>query len=378
MTPLRLFAGALACAALPAGAEIAPLTEAALGEALFSDPAFSQDRTLSCATCHDPARAFTDGRETAARGMVSLGDDGQSFGVRNAPMVAYAMTAPPFQYDEALREYVGGQFHDGRAARLAAQAMGPPLNPAEMRLPDAAAVAARMAENPEYVAAFTALYGAEVLARPDAAFAAFGRAIEAFEQTTQFAPYDSKYDRFLRGEAELTVLEDLGRTLFFSNNNTNCASCHSLKREDAAKEPFTNHRYRNIGVPRNPALLALGQVGADFVDHGLLENPAVSDGAMDGRFKTPSLRNVAVTGPYMHNGVFQNLRTVIAFYDQFNNPERALNPETGAPWAAPEVPATVARDELRAQPLSERKIDALVAFLATLTDARYEPLLTSQ
>ncbi|MBZ4023748.1 methylamine utilization protein MauG [Rhodobacter sp. TJ_12] len=370
---------ALSFAAPPVKAD--PLTEAELGEQLFFDPSFSRNRTLACASCHDPNRAFTDGRETPARGIVSLGDDLHALGVRNAPTVTYAMLSPAFHYDAAAGEYVGGQFHDGRAATLADQAMGPPLNPVEMMLPDAAAVVARIRENPGYEEAFTRLYGEDVFDMPEdpqtvpAAYRAFGRAIEAFEKTPALAPFDSKYDRFLRGEYDLTVLEDLGRTLFFSNNNVNCATCHMLKREDAPREPFTNHQFRNIGVPRNPDLLALGQVAPDFIDQGLLENPEVTDTAQEGRFKTPSLRNVAVTGPYMHNGVFRDLRTVIAFYDHYNNPDRAQNPETGAPWAAPEVPHTVDREDLRAQPLNDRKIDALVAFLETLTDSRYEPLL---
>lgn len=373
-------AGAVAFSAVTtAPAEDAPLTEAELGEMLFFDPNFSINRTMACATCHDPDRAFTDGRESPAMGMVSLGDDDRTLGVRNAPMVTYALTTPPFHYDAELKEYVGGQFHDGRAATLADQAIGPPLNPAEMMMPDPAAVVARIRENDTYVAGFKRLFGENIFTRSDddtpAAFTAFGQAIETFERTAQFAPYDSKYDRFLRGEYELTVLEDLGRTLFFSNNNVNCSTCHKLKREDAAQEPFTNHQYRNIGVPRNPDLLALGQVAPDYIDHGLLENPAVRDPAMDGKFKTPGLRNVAVTGPYMHNGVFADLRTVIEFYDHYNNPDRKLNPETGEPWAEPEVPGTVDLEEMRAQPLSDRKIDALVAFLETLTDARYEPLL---
>lgn len=369
----------------PALTEGAPLTEADLGEQLFFDPNFSINRTMACATCHDPDRAFTDGRETPATGIVSLGDDGHALGVRNAPMVTYALTAPPFHFDETLKEYVGGQFLDGRATTLANQAIAPTLNPVEMMMPDAASVEARIKENPDYVADFKQLFGADIFERssdatPDtpAAFTAFGRAIEAFERTAQFAPFDSKYDRFLRGDYDLTVLEDLGRTLFFSNNNVNCANCHRLKREDAPFEPFTNHQYRNIGVPRNPALLALGQVSPDYIDHGLLENPQVSDPAMDGKFRTPSLRNVAVTGPYMHNGVFSDLRTVIEFYDKFNNPDRKLNPETGKPWADPEVPGTVDLEELRAKALSDRKIDALVAFLETLTDKRYEPLLNNQ
>lgn len=346
-----------------------------MGQLLFFDPNFSLNRSQSCSTCHDPGRAFTDGRETAALGIASLGDDGHSFGNRNAPTAAYANTSPTFHYDEALGEYVGGQFWDGRAATLADQAAGPPLNPAEMGMPDTATVFARLNANPVYQQAFPALYGKDVLDDPDAAYQAMTQAIQAFEKTEQFSPYDSKYDRFLRGEYELTVLEDLGRTLFFSEANVNCSTCHLLKREDAAQEPFTNHQYRNIGVPSNPNIIAAAKLGAEYIDHGLLENPAVNDPQYDGKIKTPTLRNIAVTGPYMHNGVFKDLRTVVEFYDKYNNPERSINPETGEPWADAEVPQTIDLDELRAQKLTERKIDALVAFMRTLTDARYEHLL---
>jgi len=250
-----------------------------------------------------------------------------------------------------------------------------------MALPSAAEVVRRLQENPVYREAFTRIYGERIFDAPQApdatppAYAAFGKAIQAFERTDAFSTYDSKYDRFLKGEYELTVLEDLGRTLFFSNNNVNCGDCHKLKPEDSANEPFTNHQYRNIGVPPNPDLLALGQLAKDYVDHGLLQNPAVDDKKYDGKFRNPTLRNVAVTGPYMHNGVFKDLRTVVAFYDQYNNAERTTNPETGKPWRDPEVPATVDKEELKGQPLSDRKIDALVAFLKSLTDRRYEPLL---
>ncbi|TEW54840.1 methylamine utilization protein MauG [Psychromonas sp. RZ22] len=356
------------------------LTEAQLGQILFLDTAFSVNRTMSCATCHEPVNSFTDHRENTGRKMVSLGDDKSSLGSRNTPMAAYANTSPSFHYDDLLKEYVGGQFLDGRANTLADQAMGPPLNPVEMGLPDAETLVKRLQENPFYVATFKRLYGEKVFeASPQEgilpAFQGFANAIQAFENTEQFASYDSKYDRFLKGEYELTVLEDLGRTLFFSNNNVNCNSCHLLKTEDSPKEPFTNHQYRNIGVPSNAELISLGHLKADFIDHGLLENPAVSAPKYDGKFKNPSLRNVAVTGPYMHNGVFKDLRTVMEFYDHYNNPERTINPETGKPWQAPEVPQTVDKADLKAQALTDRKIDALVAFMKTLTDKRYEPLL---
>ncbi len=356
------------------------LTEAQLGQILFLDSNFSVNRTMSCATCHDPSKSFSDHRENVGLGMVSLGDDTKSLGTRNTPMATYANTSPSFHFDEVLKEYVGGQFLDGRANTLSDQAMGPPLNPVEMALPDAETLVKRLQENPFYVSTFKRLYGETVFDSKQSdtvlpAFDGFSRALQAFEKTDAFSSYDSKYDRFLKGEYDLTVLEDLGRTLFFSNNNVNCNSCHMLKTEDSPKEPFTNHQYRNIGVPSNDQLLALGHIKEDFIDHGLLENPAVDDPKYDGKFKNPSLRNVAVTAPYMHNGVFKELRTVMEFYDHYNNTERTINPETGKPWRSPEVPTTVDKEDLTAHALTDRKIDALVAFMKTLTDKRFEPLL---
>jgi cytochrome c peroxidase len=356
-------------------------SEAELGKMLFFDPSFSVNRTMSCATCHDPGKGLADHRSNFGEGMVSLGDDGHSLGNRNAPTASYANTIPRFHYDAKQKEYVGGQFLDGRAATLAEQAMQPPLNPLEMAMASPAEVVKRLRENPIYRKLFVRLYGEHVFDRPTnpsavlPAYAAFGKAIQAFERTDAFSSYDSKYDRYLKGEYQLTVLEDLGRTLFFSNNNVNCASCHRLRREDGTHEPFSNFRYRNIGVPSNPKLLALGHLKKGYIDHGLLENPAVADPKYDGKFRVPTLRNVAVTGPYMHNGVFKDLRTVLLFYDHYNNPKRRINPETGKPWRAPEVPRTVDREELMAHALSDRKIEALAAFLKLLTDKRYEPLL---
>lgn len=359
------------------------LNEAQLGQLLFLDPNFSANRTMSCSTCHEPAKGFTDHRENSGDGIASLGDDGKSFGGRNAPAAGYANTSPSFHFDDVLKEYVGGQFWDGRANTLADQAMGPPLNPAEMGLPNAETVVERIQENPFYVTTFKSLYGESVFdlsSKNDVlpAFQGFANAIQAFENTKQFASYDSKYDRFLKDEYELTVLEDLGRTLFFSNNNVNCNSCHLLKTEDSKQEPFTNHQYRNIGVPSNARLIQLAGLNPDHIDHGLLENPAVDDVKYDGKFKNPSLRNVAVTAPYMHNGVFKDLRTVMEFYDHYNNPERNINPESGKPWRLPEVPSTVDKEDLEAKALTERKIDALIAFMKILTDKRFEPLLEKQ
>ncbi|MYM54353.1 methylamine utilization protein MauG [Rhodobacteraceae bacterium GS-10] len=345
----------------------------ALGEALFFDMDLSQTRSQACASCHQPEYGFAD-----PRGAVSIGDDGTSLGDRNAPTASYAAFSPRFHQRED-GAWIGGQFLDGRAATLAEQAGGPPLNPVEMAMPDRASVVERLRENGDYVVSMQALYGADVFADSDRAFEAMTDSIAAFEKTDYFAPFDSKYDRYLRGEVELTPEEDLGRLLFFSEQFTNCNLCHQLQTSPVSQqETFSNYEYHNIGVPVNTAVREANGKGPDYVDNGLLENPAVDDPAQAGKFKVPTLRNVAVTGPYMHNGVFADLRTVVLFYNKYNSKsaKRQINPETGQQWAVPEVDGTLSMEQLTHGPaLEDERIDALVAFLKTLTDARYEDLL---
>ncbi|WP_372832530.1 cytochrome-c peroxidase [Pontibacterium sp.] len=352
--------------------------KATLGQQLYFDTNLSQNRTQSCATCHAPERGFVDPRDNGVQGAVSLGDDGRSLGDRNAPTAAYAMFSPKFRLTEDGK-YMGGQFHDGRENSLAGQAGGPPTNPIEMGMPSKAATADRLQENDQYVISFKAIYGDEIFARADKAYAAMADSIAAFERTELFAPFDSKYDRFLRGDYELSKQEELGRTLFFSQQFTNCNQCHQLQSSQRhPKETFTNYEYHNIGVPVNVEARAKNGVAANHVDRGLLDNPQVSDQAQAGKFKVPTLRNIAVTGPYMHNGVFQDLRTVVLFYDKYNSrsAKRQINPETGEQWGAPEVAENISLKELESGPaLKEKRVDALVAFMKTLTDQRYEHLV---
>jgi cytochrome c peroxidase len=349
-----------------------------LGQALFFDTSLSRNRSQSCASCHDPAHGFADPGTNSQAGAVSLGDDGHSLGDRNAPSVTYAAFSPVFHRDSE-GHYVGGQFWDGRAATLADQAMGPPLNPVEMGLPDVASVRVRLLENPFYERQILNLFGSRSLASDDAAFAAMAQSIEAYERSAALASFDSKYDRFLRGEYQLNAQEDLGRTLFFSQQFTNCNQCHQLRESPVDKrETFSNYRYHNIGVPVNQAVRAANGTAADYSDPGLLNNPAVTEPAEQGKYKVPTLRNVAVTGPYMHNGVFTDLETVVRFYNQYNSKsaKNRINPETGKPWGKPEVPENLSLTELEHGPaLDDQRIEALVAFLHTLTDKRYEPLL---
>lgn len=360
----------------------------AFGEALFFDENLSMQRTQSCATCHDPDRGFTDGRLDAQGSVraVSLGDDGVSLGDRNAPSAAYAFLAPEFHVGTRERHNkqnnhrlymgpLGGQFWDGRVPGLEAQAGGPPLNPLEMGMPDPASVAERLGEDQEHRRALFEFFGQDALDDDDAAYAAMTDAIAAYERTEVFAPFDSRYDRSLRGEVALTFKELTGKAIFFSQFG-NCAVCHQLYSEgdpiNETRETFTGYEFHNIGVPTNEEVRQ--QNGVMVADEGLLSNEAIDDPMARGAFKTPTLRNVAVTGPYMHNGVFGELRTVVEFYDHFTNADdRPVNPETGEAWRAPEIPETVRTELLEVgDPMTDNDVEGLVCFLRALTDQRYE------
>ena len=340
------------------------------GRALFFDTDLSATRNQSCASCHDPQAGFADSRRAAAAGAVSLGDDGRSRGTRNTPAIAYAALVPPFAADKD--GYIGGLFLDGRAGSLEAQAAEPFVNPLEMAMPDTQAVVDRVLSKPNYVAALENHFGARVLDDPTETFAAITHAIARFERSPALPAFDSRYDRFLRGEIELDNEAELGRRLFFSDL-TNCMQCHLLETTHATEhEPFSNQRYHNIGIPANPAL------ELDAPDGGLGDRADIKDPAARGRFRTPSLRNVAVTGPYMHNGVFQELETAIRFYNRYlvNNAVVGTNPETGKPWGPSEVAENIDRERLElGQPLSDAHIRHLIAFLRSLTDRRFEHLL---
>ncbi len=351
-----------------------------LGSKLFFDVNLSLNRTQSCASCHSPAKAFTDPNENNIKGAVSIGDDGHSLGDRHAPTASYASFSPAF-HQRNDGEYVGGHFWDGRASTLADQAAGPPLNPIEMGMKDEAAIAKRIKDNPEYATAIERLFGKKTLKNNKTLYRAMAESIAAFEQTELFAPFDSKYDRYLRGEYRPTGQEELGMTLFFSQQFTNCNQCHQLKaRPTAPQETFTDYTYHNIGVPVNDAVRSRNGLGIDQ-DLGLFHNPLVDDPLQKGKFKVPTLRNVAVTAPYMHNGVFTDLRTVVLFYNKYNSrsSKRQINPETGEKWRAPEVAENLSLEELEFGPaLDNKRVAALVAFMEMLTDQRYEALLNKK
>ena len=348
---------------------------ALLGERIFFDTRLSEPAGQSCASCHDPLQAFTDpDREVPTSEGVIPG----RFGLRNTPQAAYAAFSPAFHFDADEGLWFGGQFLDGRAETLKAQARQPFLSPLEMNNPDVATFAQKL-RTADYAPQIEALFGPGVLDDDEALLTAAVTAIAEFERSDQVSPFSSKYDAWLRGEAELSEQELRGLALFNDPNKGNCAACHPSQPDSAGRPPlFTDFSYDNLGVPRNPGNPfydndpAVVADAATRVDLGLGETirrlqaetglpaGAPAPEQEEGKFKVPSLRNVAITPPYMHNGIFTTLRQVVSFYNTRDTaPER---------WGDPEVPATVNHDELGDLGLTEQEVDDIVAFLKTLTD----------
>jgi cytochrome c peroxidase len=361
-------------------AEQSDAEQVALGRALFFDNNLSRNRSASCASCHNPGAAFSDSRPNASSagntpGAVSVGADGVTFGTRNAPALTYVALTPAFhRRDDG--SFIGGFFVDGRADTLAAQARGPILNPRELALPDEATLAARLRMNERFIAGMRNRHNAATLEDDEKLNGLAMAALAAFQGSAEFSTFDSRYDRYLAGEYSMTREEAVGRDLFFSDL-TNCSLCHLANRDQRdARETFTSSEYHNIGVPTNNRLTQAGETGKQ-ADIGLAIRPEAS--AVDrGKFRTPSLRNVAVTAPYMHNGVFSTLEAAVLFYGRHlvDQSIASVNPETNSPWREPEVAATVEKERLmQGQPLDHTRTRQLVAFLKTLTDRRYEHLL---
>jgi cytochrome c peroxidase len=244
--------------------------------------------------------------------------------------------------------------------------MAPLLNPLEMHNPNKHTVVAKLRQ--WYAAEFTQLFGPDALGDTETAYSLMAEAIAEYERSPEVCRFDSKYDQYVEDPeaVPLTASELCGLTLF--TGKTKCANCHSLDTTLAGRALFTNFGYQNIGVPRNPENpfyflpRSLNPEGVNFVDLGLgnfLEDPREY-----GKRKIPSLRNVAVTAPYMHNRVFDTLHEVVVFD----------NTRDIASWPAPEVSTNVHRHMPpmpgtfgRLGP-TDAEIGDIVAFLMTFTD----------
>jgi len=308
---------------------------ALLGQKIFSDTALSVSGQQSCASCHVAQYAFTADPTPSGpdHGLpVALGGPNMDQpGFRNTPSLMYVSYAPAFFFD-ADGNPNGGFFRDGRAATLADQAIDPFTTSFEMANADAAAVIAKLKTRP-YIGDFESLYGTAVLDDPARALQRVGAALAAFEtEDTQFHPFSSKYDFWLAGEAQLTAQEQRGLKLFNDPTKGNCAACHPSTSANGITAPlFTDFSYDNLGLPRNTNIPANSDTQAPsytpvnsddgihaYYDLGLCgplrDNGGLNQSGLCGQFKVPTLRNIALTAPYFHNGRFATLKDAIGFY----------------------------------------------------------------
>ncbi|RYZ32260.1 MAG: cytochrome-c peroxidase [Sphingobacteriales bacterium] len=282
-----------------------PATEIELGKQLFFDSILSSNHKISCASCHKPEFAFAD------TSTFSIGVAGR-IGTRNTPSAMNLTNAAFF-------------FWDGRAKTLEEQALIPIANPVEMDLPIDSAVH-RLQASEFYAKAFRQVYKQ----RPTAAN--LGKALAAFQ--TSMETSDTPFDDWKVNANEAAVSESVKRGFALFNGSANCVRCHF-------GADFSNTEFRNIGLFNSHALNDSGRAS-------ITKNPAEL-----GKFKIGPLRNIALTAPYMHNGMFNTLREVIDYYD---NPDKI-------------VPDAINRDSLLAKPLnlSERDKKDLEEFLKALT-----------
>ena len=302
----------------------------ALGRSLFFDPRLSSDNTVSCASCHSPQTAFSDIRQ------VSLGV-GLRAGDRNAPTIIN-------------RAFSREQFWDGRANSLEEQLKLPLINPREMAMPGHELLAKKVGDIKGYKSWFKMVFGRDVNIDD------LAKAIAAFERTVVSG--NSKYDEFKSGNLQaFNESEKRGLALF--EGKARCSQCHSGPN-------FTDEKYHNIGVGWDAALIDLGRYNITKKEQDI------------GAFKTPTLREIAHTAPYMHNGAFATLEETVAFYNMGGIANPFLDVEMRRPKLTLEQtleyyqkrndPAKPSPDaELVKLNLTEQEQADLVAFLKTLS-----------
>ncbi len=316
-----------------------------MGQTLFFEPRLSGDGTVACATCHDPARAFTDGRP------VSVGIHGR-VGQRNAPTVLNAL-------------YNKTQFWDGRVNTLEQQAALPITNPFEMGSASIGDAVSRIADNKDYQTQFMQAFGRGVNEQDMLS------AIAAYERT--LASFDSPFDHFIAGDSNaISDMAKRGWELF--NGKARCQLCHALTDNQPDTTLFMDNDFHNIGIGiLRHHVAPLAQQAERELAQGRLEAidtaSITSETSVLGRFlvtrkqsdiasfKTPGLRNVLVTGPYFHDGSMQTLWDVV---DHYNKGDGITNP-----WLD---------KDMQPLALTEPEIDDVVAFLASLTSPQYKAI----
>jgi cytochrome c peroxidase len=363
----------------PSSSEQPLSAQAALGKEIFHDTSLSASGRQACASCHVAERGH------AADNSLSVQLGGPALatpGLRNTPSIRYLAANTAFHF-AADGTPTGGFFWDGRARSLQDQAGRPFLGEREMANASRADVVTKLARA-SYAAEFQRVFGADIFSRPDDAFDRMTLALQQYQrEDSQFRPFSSKYDAFLRGQARLSDQELRGLAWFNSPAKGNCASCHpSAKAADGSLPLFTDFTYDALGVPRNPLIAANDDPAYD--DLGLCAREGgdlLARTDLCGAFKVPSLRNVALRGALFHNGRFTTLKEALTFYVQ-----RDTNPEKWYPLKAdgsvdkfndlpPALRGNVNTTEAPynrrpgdAPALSDAEIDDVISFLHTLSD----------
>lgn len=350
--------------------------EELLGARLFSDARLSSPQGQSCMSCHHPRAAFSDPRHNLP---VSRGATPTHFGGRNAPSAMYAKFVPPLQLvkEEDGESYIGGLFWDGRAENLIEQAKGPFLNPLEMGSTKLYVVT-QVCQSEVYGDLFRKVFGDKVCPKKwterkvEKAYHLVAKAIASFEATDFFSPFASKYDRVMAKQDTFTEEELRGFQIYQDKNKANCAACHVLDETNiSGKALFTDFTYDNLGVPKNSELEALGHRDLDI---GLAATTGRDEDR--GAFRVPTLRNIAVTAPYGHNGYFQTLEQIVDFYNTRDVKSRckgSLSADEAQKqncWPKPEIAENMNTEELGNLKLSTQDQKDLIAFLRTLTDGK--------
>jgi cytochrome c peroxidase len=313
-----------------------------LGDKLFHDTRFSATGQVSCATCHDKNKAFTDSPLAVSEGINQLK------GTRNAPTVQNSA-------------YLQSQFWDGREPDLEGQSAQPFINPVEMGLESHAPILEIVRTDPAYVTAFNKVFGQREITMKEVT-----QAIASFERTVLAG--NSAFDRYQYGGDKNALSEPAIRGLKVFTGQGRCVSCHTISQTHAL---FTDNRFHNLGIGFERIQQDVKELSTVFskakakgtdVDVAVLTNKhiselgrfAISDEWRDmGAFKTPTLRNIALTPPYMHDGSLKTLQEVVEFYNnggRLNEPVNAF--QSGG---------------IRPLNLSEQQKTDLIVFLVSLT-----------
>jgi cytochrome c peroxidase len=329
----------------------------ALGDKLFEDKRFSSTGQVACATCHDEKKAFTDSPLRTSEGIKKGGK--ALTGTRNAPTVVNSA-------------YFDVQFWDGRSPSLEDQSQHPFLNPVEMGLKDHQPILKIVRSDPAYVKAFEQVFGkkgAQVTMKE------VQQAIAAFERTQVSG--NSAFDRYFYGgeSGALTDAQKRGFDLYV--NKGRCVSCHRIEQTQAL---FTDNRFHNVGVGINDIQKDVPVLAGEFlqakatlaeVDVKVLGDKRTSelgrfaisrDFEGLGAFKTPTLRNVAVTAPYMHDGSLKTLKDVVTHYN------------LGGVTKEGDPVNDFLSGGIRPLNLTDQEVDDLVSFMEALTSPEYASL----